>query len=129
MMLIDERLLRMIRAEKRCACCGKPGMVQAAHIMSKGAGRVDIRGNILPMRLECHRQEHDGNKSKDELLVISGRREGVDPEIIRDTVNLFRRIPKHWDALAGIEAFCEDPGVIQYARRCWAAHVKGRRIK
>lgn len=129
MILIDERVLKAARAEKRCAICGKRKLVQAMHIMSKGAGRVDIPGNVLPGCVDDHRREHDGNITKDALLMIAGRREGVDPEVIRDTVNLFRRIPKGYDVPISIIAMCEDAAVIKYARRCWEAHTKGRRIK
>lgn len=128
-MIVDERLLKQIRSQCRCALCGKRKLLQAAHVMSRGAGRVDIRGNLLALCADCHRMEHDGNITKDELLDLSARMDGVDPEIVRDTVNLFRRIPKGHDVQMAIISLCEDPGVIQYARRCWESHTKGRRIK
>ena len=51
MKLIDEALLDRFRHAERCEWCGKktPQGCDPAHIFSRGAGRVDIAGNLVSL--------------------------------------------------------------------------------
>ncbi len=119
MRLHDTKLLARVRACRTCAWCGKRRMVHAAHLMSRGAGQVDIAGNVLPLCVDHHSHSHDGNSpTTSELFKIAGQREGVDPQVIIDTVHLIRRIPKGTVDFDPYLAEVEDEQVRKYARKC-----------
>lgn len=85
--------------------------------MSKGAGRVDVRANLLPLCRECHTCLHDGNINDFDLLLIAAVRENVGQDAIRETVWLIRRIPK---GTTDFDRYLDEvEGTTrEYARRC-----------
>jgi len=55
----DKKLLQRIR-ELPCANCGSWSGVSPHHIISVGAGGVDLEENLLPLcTARCHRKIHD----------------------------------------------------------------------
>lgn len=126
MILKDEKLLAMVRNEGRCCWCRQAKTVDAHHIMSKGAGRVDIGGNVVPLCRICHATLHDGNINDFDLLLMAAFRENTRQDAITETVWLIRRIPK------GTTDFSRWLGEVEgetrsYARRClerWAGVLR-----
>lgn len=49
--------------DEDCACrvCGKHGVAQRAHIVSRAQGGDDHYDNICPLCLDCHQQFDDGD--------------------------------------------------------------------
>lgn len=94
MILKDETLLAMVKAEGRCCWCRRARPTDPHHVMTKGAGQVDIAGNLVPLCRECHTCLHDGNICDFDLLLMAALREGTTQDAIRETVWLIRRIPK-----------------------------------
>ena len=97
MKLVDERLLDKFRAAWRCEYCKRqmPSGCDPAHIFSRGAGRVDIAGNLIALCRWCHVKAHAKTEgvriTRQELLEIAARREGVAPEWVEDEVYRIRR--------------------------------------
>jgi len=60
----------------------------SSHIHSRGAGRVDIRGNLIALGgafdCNCHGLTHDGKIGREELLLLTALREGLTVESIVD---------------------------------------------
>lgn len=92
----NPKLLKELKEEMGCCeYCGSPFNLEAAHIIAKGMGGAkgpDIRENIAvlcgPARFGagCHGAEHRGKISKDQLIEIVARREGIMPEECRRRV-------------------------------------------
>ena len=80
MKVIDKNLLLEFRLMRQCAWCKKKvEECDPAHIFSRGAGRVDIRENIVNLCRECHFFNHCGQPpTKNDLLFIASVREGKD---------------------------------------------------
>lgn len=76
MRIIDEALLQEFRYVWQCEFCNRstPGC-DPHHIFSRGAGRLDIRENIVSLCRKCHQLNHDGKITRAELLDIVARRE------------------------------------------------------
>lgn len=97
MILKDPDLLAEFRAATACEYCERPTPhgCDPAHILSRGAGRVDIRGNLVSLCRWCHDSSHYGNAPyTSELLAIAAKREGTTVEWIRLEVYRIRREPK-----------------------------------
>lgn len=93
MKLIDKDLLARIRSESRCCWCGAHGPVHVHHIFSKGAGRVDIACNLLPLDWKCHGLVHNGEISRSDLLAVAAARSGIMQDEIEAEVYRVRRLP------------------------------------
>ena len=95
MRLVDEAALAECRARERCEWCGHKGKTDAAHIFSKGAGRVDIACNLVSLCRACHSLSHAGAEpNMDQLITLASRREGVRYEYVVNEVYRIRRLPK-----------------------------------
>ena len=96
----DEGLLDEFRQKRFCERCQTPLRYQAHphHIHSRGAGRVDIRGNLIALGgafdCNCHGLTHDGKIGREELLLLTALREGLTVESIVDEVHRLRRLDK-----------------------------------
>ena len=98
MKLIDEALLAEFRTPGRCEFCRKWCEVrEPAHIFSRGAGRVDIKENLVSLgstpnfSCECHYKNHFGGvPTREMLLVVAAAREGTKPDKIRELVYRIR---------------------------------------
>ena len=89
MRIVDDALLAEFRAAWRCEVCGKPtpSGCDPMHCFSRGAGRLDIRQNLLAGCRSCHQANPDGRK----LLAIVAKREGTTVEAIKALVYRLRR--------------------------------------
>lgn len=102
MKVIDKKLLAEFRTPGPCEFCGIYCKVrEPAHIYSVGAGRLDIRENLVALgstRLflcTCHSDSHAGCRpTRIDLLEIAARREGTTPEEITEKVYRLRRETK-----------------------------------
>ena len=93
MKVINKALLAAFRASPRCELCRKPCPqgCDAHHIRSKGAGRVDVRCNLLAACRECHAGIHCGRPSWDELIDFVAHREYTTREAVIAEVDELRR--------------------------------------
>jgi hypothetical protein len=90
----DNDVLAEFRSPGLCECCGLPcpDGRDPAHIFSRGAGRADIRENMVSLSRLCHTRSHAGQSPRRwRLLIIAARREGTRPKAIRDKVYQIRR--------------------------------------
>jgi hypothetical protein len=90
----DDDLLAEFRKPGCCECCGRPcpDGRDPAHLLSRGAGRVDIRENLASLRRECHTSSHGGNSPRVwRLFIIVARREGTTPRLIWEKIQRIRR--------------------------------------
>jgi hypothetical protein len=101
MRIVDEALLTELRQARVCGWClmdlRHPPEVH--HILGKGAGRVDIRGNLIPLGgpwdCNCHGLVHAGDwASRGELLAATAARDGTTAHAIEAEVWRIRRTPK-----------------------------------
>jgi hypothetical protein len=99
--VVDEALLTELRQARACGWCGaalhRPPEVH--HVLGKGAGRVDIRGNLIPLGgawdCNCHGTIHDGNgPTRAQLLAVTAARDGTTAHAIEAEVYRIRRTPK-----------------------------------
>lgn len=91
----DEDILKRFRGEGRCEWCHKYVTIRhAAHIFSRGAGRVDIRGNLISLCFQCHFDSHNGKITRADLLAVAAARERTTQDAIRDEVYRLRREPR-----------------------------------
>jgi hypothetical protein len=80
MKLVDEPLLDEFRGPGVCELCQvKVRDRRPHHLMSRGAGRVDIRCNLAALCFICHRAVHDNYEAKVKLWKIVEKREGKTP--------------------------------------------------
>lgn len=100
MRIEDDKLLASFRWPS-CEWCRAIGAVAAHwgcdphHILSRGAGRVDIAENIVSLCRVCHGNNHAGNSPYPfDLLELAAKREGTTPEAIVAKVQKIRRTPK-----------------------------------
>jgi hypothetical protein len=105
--LIDEDLLARFRALRRCEWCGAKAVgIDPHHIHSKGAGRVDIPGNLAGLCRECHNKSHAGHHpNRAELLAVAGQREELTPVEITQAVHDIRRWPKEKELPPELEKY------------------------
>jgi hypothetical protein len=103
MRIINQELLDLFGTELFCGLCGyklrhKP---EVHHVFSRGAGRLDIRINLIPLGgpwdCGCHHRFHDGRIKRDDILAAVSRREGFTTESIELTVYALRRAGKSAD--------------------------------
>lgn len=96
MILRDEKLLAEFRRAPRCEYCQQwtPHGCDPAHLMSRGAGRVDIRSNLMSLCRKCHSAAHYGSIKLAELFRIVCRREKTTVARIKAKVWRIRRLPK-----------------------------------
>ncbi len=100
----DDRLLSSFRNPGNCELCGKfCSMCCAAHIFSKGSGRVDHMMNLVRVGLSavahcrCHHDSHaTQNPSRAKLLEVVAKREGFTAEFIESVIMAVRACP--WQA-------------------------------
>lgn len=93
MTVINESLLDEFRAAPKCEWCLRltPQGCDPAHVRSRGAGRVDVRENLVSLCRWCHRSNHDGNEpTTGQLLELVSRREGRSVESILRKVDRIR---------------------------------------
>ena len=97
MRVVNEQLLKQFRGRGQCDYCQRYVEVRhAAHIFGKGAGRVDIPGNLLALCAEDHHESHAGKLiTRADLLRTAAEREVLLMEEIEAAVHAFRRHPKH----------------------------------
>ena len=97
MRIVDKDLLREFASAWQCEFCGKrtPNGCDPAHIFSRGAGRVDVRENLVSLCAICHRKSHAGHRpNRADLLSIAAKRENTTVEAIEALVYGTRRKPK-----------------------------------
>lgn len=99
--------LARFRSPGRCEFCQQPGQREAAHVLSAGAGRMDIGINLVSLGLGpwawayggrsvccCHVQNHQGKPpTREDLLEIVARRESVAVGDLEAALYLIRRLP------------------------------------
>lgn len=93
MRLVNKALLKEFSKPGLCECCGCPcpDGRDPAHIFSRGAGRVDIRENLVSLKRECHVRSHTSGKPSHEMLLkIAAKREGTRPSLITEMVQRIR---------------------------------------
>ena len=95
MKIVDKKLLDGFREAWRCEWCDKPtpSGCDPHHIYSRGAGRLDVRINLIALCREDHQAVHAGKISREDLLAIVARREGCLPEDITTAIWLMRADP------------------------------------
>lgn len=102
MIIKDAKLLKEFRTPGPCEWCGVwCAKREPAHIFSVGAGRLDIRENLVALGstpnfcCPCHTLSHNGKEpTREQLLEIAGKREGKTPEEITEKVWRLRRDTK-----------------------------------
>ena len=80
MKIVNLKLLAEFSRPGVCENCGKPcpDGRDPHHILTKGAGRVDIRENLCGLCRACHNGFHScGKPSAAKLFGISAKREGT----------------------------------------------------
>jgi hypothetical protein len=94
MKLIDKSLIASFRGSI-CEWCLYVAASEGHHIFSKGAGRVDIRGNLVSLCRLCHTKAHAGHSpTREQLLTVAARREKTTAEAITAEVQRIRRLTK-----------------------------------
>lgn len=102
MKIINKPLLASMAHPGPCEWCGKLCSARESHhIFSRGAGRLDIRINLIALgkgfSCPCHTEAHQGHITKDDFLAVVAVREKCYQADIRDVVHLLRRMQKEWD--------------------------------
>ena len=89
----DEALLQEFRVKCICERCGKRVWtgLDPHHLLSKGAGRVDIRCNLAALCRECHNLVHSNPDELANLFQRVADREGMTVEAIKEEVWRIRR--------------------------------------
>lgn len=94
-------LLASFGGRRQCEVCGRVRQCDAAHIFSKGSGRVDEPWNLVSLCREDHAANHQRTNGRDvtrtQLLEIAAMREGVSPEWIIAEVRRIRAMPQPRD--------------------------------
>ena len=96
MRIVNESILDLFRVPQPCAWCRIRVATDPHHIFSRGAGRLDVAINLVSLCRQDHRNAHDGHQpTREQLLQIVARREGISVETIVDRIWLLRRLDKH----------------------------------
>lgn len=93
MKVINKGLLKEAAKPGLCECCGAPcpDGRDPHHLMTKGAGRVDVRSNIVSLCRVCHVGFHaSGTPSFEALIVIAAMRDKTTPNAIMEMVYRIR---------------------------------------
>lgn len=98
MRIIDQALLAEFRAAPRCSWCGQatPDGCQPHHLWARGmggAGRLDVRCNLIALCARCHREVHDGHILRIDLLAVVAVREDLRQDQIEAEIHRLRRAP------------------------------------
>jgi hypothetical protein len=100
--IINDALLASYRTSGPCRWCGRHVRMRcAAHIFSRGAGRVDIPSNLVALGMDalrdcdCHHRSHQGERPIfEDLLAVSAADNDCLQGSISDLVYLVRRLDK-----------------------------------
>ena len=92
MKVINKKLLAEFRQPGLCELCGKPCPEgrDPAHLLSRGAGRVDIRKNLISAERSCHALMHNDPSALAKAFEIVAAREGCTVQEIIDMVHRIR---------------------------------------
>jgi hypothetical protein len=104
MRVIDEPLLNEFRGPGVCEWCRRRvTRREPHHVYARGmggGGRLDVRANLAALCAaftggdDCHDAAHAGRITKDELIAVVARREGIQPGAVRDENFRHLRAPK-----------------------------------
>lgn len=99
MKIIDEALLDEFRQSGYCEWCGRWFVrLDAAHVFARGmggGGRLDVRVNLLGLCRRDHDLHHAGHKpTRDDLIALIAKREGLTPEAVVAEITRLRNLPK-----------------------------------
>lgn len=96
MIIKDESVLDEFRTRGLCERCRMPAMPLDPHhcFKTRGAGRLDLRCNLIGICWHCHRLCHHDHKINFECQEIIAKREGTTVQAIMDYLNLVLRTPK-----------------------------------
>ena len=96
MKIIDEQLLQEFREKTSCEWCKRRIFtgLQPHHIFTRGAGRLDIRCNLVALCIVCHGEVHAGVIMREDLLTIVAVREGTPQDEIEREIYRLRRLRK-----------------------------------
>ena len=94
MIIIDQELLFEFRCKRKCEKCGKKTDcgLDPHHVFSRGAGRLDIRINLIALDRQCHCLVHSGVIKKRDLIDIVSKREGLTPDELTTEIYRLRRL-------------------------------------
>jgi hypothetical protein len=105
----DPKLLKAMAEPGECAWCRQwCAQRDCHHIYSKGAGRVDIAGNLVSLCRVCHALTHSGAVSRFDLLTMAANREGLRQDEITAAVYAIRRHPKHLPLPEALRRYTEN---------------------
>lgn len=91
--ITDRKMIQKCR-KSYCEYGGEPASIEPHHVFTVGAGGGDIKENLVQLCTKHHIQAHSGEISKEELLGIIARREGMTV----DEVSRVNRIAKGYKA-------------------------------
>jgi hypothetical protein len=94
----NEPLLSEFRRKTRCEWCGQNSRtgLDPHHIYTRGAGRLDIRLNLIALCRLCHAEVHAGIVDKYSLVAVVAQREKTDYDTIERLIWHLRRTKGHW---------------------------------
>jgi hypothetical protein len=93
MRIENENLLDWFRNAPKCEWCRKPTPAgcDPHHVRSRGAGRIDVRENLVSLCRVCHTIHHAGcEPTTEDLLEVVAKREGRTVESIRRKIDRLR---------------------------------------
>ena len=147
MIIRDVPLMREFSGPGRCEYCGRVCRKRDAHhVFSRGAGRLDIRINLIglgtvpPDGCGCHHAYHAGKIPRCDLLAVVAAREGLLQSDIEAAIYRLRRTPGEKPARAKkrrpVLPACDRPTCVHCglvvsgkAYRCPKGTVHGRCLK
>lgn len=90
--MIDPDLLLQFSGLGSCEWCGQYGPRHAHHLWSRGAGRLDVRINLIGLCPWCHFDVHNGKIARNDLLVVVANREKMLQDEIQIAIWELRRL-------------------------------------
>jgi hypothetical protein len=92
MNVVDEKVLDRFRGPGKCEWCGHlRKRLDAAHIFTRGAGRLDLPINLVGLCHWCHVCHHNGaTPTRAQLLVVAAIREGWPPDAMESCIHYLR---------------------------------------
>lgn len=98
MRITDDELMEEFRRATHCSYCGVacPQGCDPAHAYSRGAGRLDVRWNLLALCRPCHIRNHHNAITRYQVLTVIARRENVALSSIQEAIYLLRRADRGW---------------------------------
>jgi hypothetical protein len=92
--IVDEKLLASFRGGW-CEWCRTAVAVHAHHLYSRGAGRCDVRENVVSLCAVDHANTHNGKSpTREQLLELVAAREGTTAAKIVTKIQRLRRLDK-----------------------------------